>query len=239
MIDNQKGILYLIPVPIDQNSKESVLLEKHQKIVKGLEHFIVENEKTARFYLNALNLHKPIHQVSFKVLDKFTSEEEIKNFLPPLLKGFHVGLLSDSGCPAIADPGAKMVALAHQYNIKVTPMTGPSSIFLALMASGLNGQQFKFHGYLPSDKSERIKKIISIENESKKNNETQIFIETPYRNQHVFNDLIEHLNEQTKLCVGLDITSENEFILTKKIKDWKKEIATNLKNKPCVFLLQS
>jgi len=132
-----------------------------------------------------------------------------------------------------------MVALAHQNNIKVVPMTGPSSILLALMASGLNGQQFKFHGYLPSDKSERIKKIISIENESKKNNETQIFIETPYRNQHVFNDLIENLKEQTKLCIGSDITSENEFILTKNIKGWKKEIATELKNKPCVFLLQS
>ena len=167
------------------------------------------------------------------------SEEEIKKFLPPLLKGFHVGLLSDSGCPAVADPGAKMVALAHQNNIRVIPMTGPSSIYLALMASGLNGQQFKFHGYLPSDKSERIKKIISIENESKKNNETQIFIETPYRNQHVYNDLIENLREQTKLCIGLNITSENEFILTKNIRDWKKEIATDLKNKPCVFLLQS
>ncbi|HAL43269.1 MAG TPA: SAM-dependent methyltransferase [Methylophilaceae bacterium] len=239
MTDNQKGILYLIPVPIDQNSKESVLLEKHKKIVEDLDYFIVENEKTARFYLSALNLHKPIHQLNFKVLNKSTSEEEIKNFLPPLLKGFHVGLLSDSGCPAVADPGAKIVALAHQNKIKVTPMTGPSSIFLALMASGLNGQQFKFHGYLPSDKDERVKKIISIENESKKNNETQIFIETPYRNQHVYNDLIENLREQTKLCIGLNITSENEFILTKNIRDWKKEIATDLKNKPCVFLLQS
>jgi len=132
-----------------------------------------------------------------------------------------------------------MVALAHQYNIKVIPMTGPSSILLALMASGLNGQQFKFHGYLPSDKEERIKKIISIENESKKNNETEIFIETPYRNQHVFNDLIENLKEQTKLCIGLDITSQNELILTKNIGDWKKEITRDLKNKPCVFLLQS
>jgi len=132
-----------------------------------------------------------------------------------------------------------MVALAHQNNIKVIPMTGPSSILLALMASGLNGQQFKFHGYLPSDKEERIKKIISIENESKKNNETEIFIETPYRNQHVFNDLIENLKEQTKLCIGLDITSQNELILTKNIGDWKKEITRDLKNKPCVFLLQS
>ena len=239
MLDKEKGILYLIPVPIDQNSKESILLEKYQKIVKDLDYFVVENEKTARFYLSALNLHKPIHQLNFEVLDKSTSEEEIKKFLPPLLKGFNVGLLSDSGCPAVADPGAKMVALAHQNNIKVVPMTGPSSILLALMASGLNGQQFKFHGYLPSDKGERIKKIILIENESKKNNETQIFIETPYRNQHIFNDLIENLKEQTKLCIGSDIASENEFILTKNIKDWKKEIATDLKNKPCVFLLQS
>jgi len=238
MANKEKGILYLIPVPIDQNSRESILLEKYQKIVKGLDYFAVENEKTARFYLSALNLHKPIHQLNFELIDKSTSEEEIKKLLSPLLKGFDVGLLSESGCPAVADPGAKMVALAHQNNIKVIPMTGPSSILLALMASGLNGQQFKFHGYLPSDKGERIKKIVSIENESKKNNETQIFIETPYRNQHVFNDLLENLSEETKLCIGSDITSENEFILTRNIRDWKKEIATDLKNMPCVFLLQ-
>jgi 16S rRNA (cytidine1402-2'-O)-methyltransferase len=239
MTHREKGSLYLIPVPIDQNSKEPVLLEKHQKIVRDLDYFIVENEKTARFYLSAFSLSKPIHQLNFEVLDKSLGQEEIKNFLVPLLKGFNVGLLSESGCPAVADPGAKIVALAHQNNIKVIPMTGPSSILLALMASGLNGQQFKFHGYLPSDKDERIKKIISIENESKKNNETQIFIETPYRNQHVFNDLIKTLKEQTKLCIGLDITSDNEFILTKNIKDWKKEITKDLKNKPCIFLLQS
>jgi 16S rRNA (cytidine1402-2'-O)-methyltransferase len=239
MTHREKGSLYLIPVPIDQNSKEPVLLEKHQKIVRDLDYFIVENEKTARFYLSAFSLSKPIHQLNFEVLDKSLGQEEIKNFLVPLLKGFSVGLLSESGCPAVADPGAKIVALAHQNNIKVIPMTGPSSILLALMASGLNGQQFKFHGYLPSDKDERIKKIISIENESKKNNETQIFIETPYRNQHVFNDLIKTLKEQTKLCIGLDLTSDNEFILTKNIKDWKKEITKDLKNKPCIFLLQS
>jgi len=239
MIDKEKGCLYLIPVPIDQNSKEPVLLEKHQKIVEYLDYFVVENEKTARFHLSALNLHKPIHQLHFEVLDKSSTQEEIKDFLAPLLKGFNIGLLSESGSPAVADPGAKMVALAHQNNIKVIPMTGPSSILLALMASGLNGQQFKFHGYLPSEKIERIKKIILIENESKKNNETQIFIETPYRNQHVFNDLIETLKEQTQLCVGSDITSENESILTKNIRDWKKCIAMDLKNKPCVFLLQS
>jgi 16S rRNA (cytidine1402-2'-O)-methyltransferase len=239
MTHREKGSLYLIPVPIDQNSKEPVLLEKHQKIVRDLDYFIVENEKTARFYLSAFSLSKPIHQLNFEVLDKSLGQEEIKNFLVPLLKGFSIGLLSESGCPAVADPGAKIVALAHQNNIKVIPMTGPSSILLALMASGLNGQQFKFHGYLPSDKDKRIKKIISIENESKKNNETQIFIETPYRNQHVFNDLIKTLKEQTKLCIGLDITSDNEFILTKNIKDWKKEITKDLKNKPCIFLLQS
>lgn len=239
MTDKEKGCLYLIPVPIDQSSKESVLLEKHQKIVEYIDYFVVENEKTARFHLGALNLHKPIHQLHFEVLDKSSTQEEIKDFLAPLFRGSNIGLLSESGSPAVADPGAKMVALAHQNNIKVIPMTGPSSILLALMASGLNGQQFKFHGYLPSEKNERIKKIILIENESRKNNETQIFIETPYRNQHVFNDLIDTLKEQTQLCIGLDITSENESIHTKNIRDWKKEIAIDLKNKPCVFLLQS
>jgi len=239
MTNRTHGYLYLIPVPIDQNDRESVLLEKHRKIVEHLDYFIVENEKTARFYLGALNLHKPINQLHFEVLTQTTPPEDITHYLTPLLEGFDVGLLSESGCPGVADPGSKMVALAHQKDIKVIPMTGPSSIILALMASGLNGQQFKFHGYLPSDKEDRIKKIILIENESSKYHETQIFIETPYRNQHIFNDLIDKLQDKTKLCIALDMTSENEFILTKSVKDWKKLTTLDLKNKPCVFLLQA
>ena len=238
MTKKTHGHLYLIPVPIDQNARESVLLEKYQKIVEHLDYFVVENEKTARFYLGALDLHRPINQLHFEVLDQTTTSEDITHYLTPLLEGFDIGLLSESGCPGVADPGSKMVALAHQKNIKVIPMTGPSSIILALMASGLNGQQFKFHGYLPSEKEDRIKKIISIENESNKYYETQIFIETPYRNQHIFNDLLDKLQDKTKLCIALDITSENEFILTKSIKYWKRETAPDLKNKPCVFLLQ-
>jgi len=238
MTSKTYGYLYLIPVPIDQNDRESVLLEKHRKIVEHLDYFIVENEKTARFYLGALDLHKPINQLHFEVLTQTTTPEDIRHYLTPLLEGFDVGLLSESGCPGVADPGSKVVALAHQKNIKVIPMTGPSSIILALMASGLNGQQFKFHGYLPSEKEDRIKKIITIENESNKYHETQIFIETPYRNQHIFNDMIDKLQDKTKLCIALDMTSENEFILTKSIKDWKRETAPDLKNKPCVFLLQ-
>jgi len=238
MTNRTHGYLYLIPVPIDQNDRESVLLEKHRKIVEHLDYFIVENEKTARFYLGALDLHKPINQLHFEVLTQTTTPEDIRHYLTPLLEGFDVGLLSESGCPGVADPGSKVVALAHQKNIKVIPMTGPSSIILALMASGLNGQQFKFHGYLPSEKEDRIKKIILIENESSKYHETQIFIETPYRNQHIFNDMIDKLQDKTKLCIALDMTSENEFILTKSIKDWKRETAPDLKNKPCVFLLQ-
>lgn len=238
MTNRTHGYLYLIPVPIDQNDRESVLLEKHRKIVEHLDYFIVENEKTARFYLGALDLHKPINQLHFEVLTQTTTPEDIRHYLTPLLEGFDIGLLSESGCPGVADPGSKVVALAHQKNIKVIPMTGPSSIILALMASGLNGQQFKFHGYLPSEKEDRIKKIITIENESNKYHETQIFIETPYRNQHIFNDMIDKLQDKTKLCIALDMTSENEFILTKSIKDWKRETAPDLKNKPCVFLLQ-
>jgi 16S rRNA (cytidine1402-2'-O)-methyltransferase len=189
--------------------------------------------------LGALNLHKPINQLHFEVLTQTTPPEDITHYLTPLLEGFDVGLLSESGCPGVADPGSKMVALAHQKDIKVIPMTGPSSVILALMASGLNGQQFKFHGYLPSEKEDRIKKIILIENESSKYHETQIFIETPYRNQHIFNDLTGKLQDKTKLCIALDMTSENEFILTKSVKDWKKLTTLDLKNKPCVFLLQA
>ena len=238
MREKVTGHLYLIPVPIDQNDNTSILLSKDKNIVEHLNYFVVENEKTARFHLGALNLHKPIHQLHFEVIDQTKTQEDITSYLTPLLEGFDIGLLSESGCPAVADPGSKMVALAHQKNIRVIPMTGPSSIILALMASGLNGQQFKFHGYLPSEKEDRIKKIIAIENESSKYHETQIFIETPYRNQHIFNDLISKLQDKTKLCIALDISSENEFILMKNIKDWKKEKTPDLKNKPCVFLIQ-
>ena len=153
MTEKVKGHLYLIPVPIDQKERTSILLSKDKTIVEHLDYFIVENEKTARFYLSALNLSKPIQALDFKVLDSSTTHDAISNYLNPALEGFNIGLLSESGCPAIADPGAKLVALAHQKNIKVIPMIGPSSVFLALIASGLNCQQFKFHGYLHTDKN--------------------------------------------------------------------------------------
>lgn len=239
MTKKEKGNLYLIPVPIDQNSKDPVILEKHREIVKHLDYFVVENEKTARFFLGGLHLKKPINQLHFNVLNKLSSEDDILNYLTPIFNGFDIGLLSESGCPAVADPGSKMVALAHYKDIRVIPMIGPSSILLALMASGLDGQHFKFHGYLPSDKHERIKKIISIEDDSSKNIETQIFIETPYRNQHIFNDLISELRDSTKLCIALNVSCFDEIILTKRISDWKSFAALDLKNKPCVFLLQS
>lgn len=239
MLNKARGHLYLIPVPIDQDSNACILLEKYRKIVETLDHFIVENEKTARFYLSTLDLKKPINQLHFNVLDKASSPDEITTYLHPLLEGSHIGLLSESGCPAVADPGSKMIALAHKNSIKVIPLIGPSSIVLALMASGLNGQQFKFHGYLPSEKDKRIKKIIGIENESKKSHETQIFIETPYRNQRLFNDLLDNLHEKTNLCVAINITSEDEYILTRDIKGWRQEKLLDLKNKPCVFLIQT
>jgi 16S rRNA (cytidine1402-2'-O)-methyltransferase len=239
MRDKIKGHLYLIPVPIDQNDKTSILLPKDKNIVEHLDYFIVENEKTARFYLSDLNLNQPIQSLGFKVIDASTPYEAMLNYLKPIEEGFSIGLLSESGCPAIADPGSKLIAIAHQKKIKVIPMIGPSSMLLALIASGLNGQQFKFHGYLPKDKNKRIKKIKSMENESKKKHETQIFIETPYRNQHVFNDLIVNLQDQTQCCIALDITSNKEHIQTKNISDWKKEEKLDLKNRLCVFLMEA
>lgn len=239
MTNKKNGHLYLIPVPIDQNAKESILLEKQRKIVEELDYFVVENEKTARFYLGALNLKKPIQILDFKVIESSTPYEVMLDYLNPIQEGFNIGLLSESGCPAIADPGSKLVALAHQKNIKVIPMIGPSSLLLALIASGLNGQQFKFHGYLPTDKNERIKKMKFMEGESNKNHETQIFIETPYRNQHIFKDLIENLQDQTQCCIAVDITTDNEWIQTKTIKVWKKEVRLNLKNRLCVFLIEA
>ena len=235
------GTLYLIPVALgDDNITE--LLPKSLppdviKIAQKLEHFVVESEKTARQFLSAIKTTKPVRELTLNLLNEHTQDKDITALLTPLLQGKDIGLMTDAGCPGVADPGAKLVALAHQKNIKVVPFVGPSSILLSLMASGLNGQQFAFLGYLPVDKAARITKLKEIEKRSQTHNETQIFIETPYRNQHMLEAILSSCKANTRFCIAGHISLPDEMIVTKRISDWKQNALPDLNKKPTVFLI--
>ena len=232
------GTLYFIPVPLAEGTTpQQVLPPDVVQRMHSLRYFIVENEKTARQFLTASGHPVPIRELSLSVLTKDTPTKDLAKLLQPIQQGTDVGLMSEAGCPGIADPGAALAAVAHQKNIRVAPLIGPSSLLLALMASGLNGQRFTFLGYLPSEKAERIKTIKGIEFDSRKQQATQLFIETPYRNQHVLEDLIEHLQPQTRLCVACQVTGADEWIVTRTVADWKKSTLPDLHKKPTVFLL--
>jgi 16S rRNA (cytidine1402-2'-O)-methyltransferase len=232
------GTLYFIPVPLAEGTTpQQVLPAEVVQRMHGLRHFIVENEKTARQFLAASGHPVAIRELTLALLTKDTQPKDLPALLQPLQKGMDVGLMSEAGCPGIADPGAALAAVAHQKSIRVTPLIGPSSLLLALMASGLNGQRFTFLGYLPSDKAERIKSIKGIEFDSKKQQATQLFIETPYRNQHMLEDLIANLQPQTRLCVACNITAHDELIVTKTVAEWKKSPVVDVHKKPTVFLL--
>lgn len=232
------GTLYFIPVPLaEDTSPQQVVPPEVISRMHSLQHFIVENEKTARQFLAASGHPVPIRELTFHVLNKDTLPKDLPALLQPLQKGIDVGLMSEAGCPGIADPGAALAAVAHQKSIRVVPLIGPSSLLLGLMASGLNGQKFTFLGYLPSDKAERIKSIKGIEFDSKKQQATQLFIETPYRNQHMLEDLVANLQPQTRLCVACNITAQNELIMTKTAAEWKKSPLPDVHKQPTVFLL--
>lgn len=232
------GTLYFIPVPLaEDTSPQQVVPPEVISRMHSLQHFIVENEKTARQFLAASGHPTPIRELTFSLLNKDTQPKELSALLQPLQHGTDVGLMSEAGCPGIADPGAALAAVAHQKGIRVAPLIGPSSLLLGLMASGLNGQRFTFLGYLPSDKAERIKAIKGIEFDSKKQQTTQLFIETPYRNQHMLEDLVASLQPQTKLCVACNITAKNELIVTKTAAEWKKTPLPDVHKQPTVFLL--
>jgi 16S rRNA (cytidine1402-2'-O)-methyltransferase len=230
------GKLYLIPTVIAENTQAMVIPEQVRVVLPTITHFLAEDIRTARRYLSTLKIYDSIEPLQFKVLDKKTKEGELKELFVPLLQGHHVGILSESGCPGVADPGALAVKYAHQQNIQVVPLVGPSSLLLALMASGLNGQRFAFHGYLPIDAKDRVHAIKELEGESKKKNQTQLFIETPYRNQTVFNDLVKTLSPATYLGVAYDVTGTNELLKTKSVSEWRKETLA-LEKMPCVFLM--
>lgn len=232
-----KGKLYLIPTTLgDNDSLKNVIPGFNFQVIAKLDTFIAENIRTARRFLSKAGHPKPIDEMTFYELGKHTPPESIHTFLNPVIEGKSIGLLSEAGTPCIADPGADIVNIAHQIKIEVIPLVGPNSIIMALMASGFNGQQFAFHGYLPVDKSDLVKKIRQMETNAFKQNQTQIFIETPFRNRKLFETLLSVCTKQSKLCIATDLTLQSERIKTLTIAGWKKE-KVDIHKKPTVFLI--
>ena len=231
------GTLYLIPCTLGDTPADQVLPQHTIDIARRLKHFVVEQPKTARQFLSALKPEQPIQSLHFATLNEHTAAKELTELLAPLLAGEDIGIISEAGCPGIADPGAELVNLAHRHGIRVVPLVGPSSILLALMASGLNGQRFAFHGYLPIPETERNKTIVALETESARRHQTQLFIETPYRNEKLLSALLVHCRPQTLLCVASDITLPREQIRTHPIAQWKSQPAPQLNKHPSLFLL--
>lgn len=236
MANQKTGTLYFIPVTLGDDNISNVLPPDVVSIAQQLDEFIVENEKTARHFLSTIKHAKPIREIVLKTLNEHTTDKELPVLLNALMSGKNVGLMSEAGCPGIADPGAKLAALAHQKGIRVAPLVGPSSILLSLMASGLNGQRFTFLGYIAADKNSRITQLKEIEKRSRLQ-ETQIFIETPYRNQHMLEDILANCNAETRLCIACNISLADEYIVTKRIKEWKQNPLPDLHKRPTVFLL--
>jgi len=228
--------LYLIPVTLGETEHRKVLPEYNREIVSSIRHFIVENVRTARRFLKQCNPSIVIDTLQFYELNKHTSPEQISGYLASLANGESVGLLSESGCPAVADPGADIVAIAQQKNYRVVPLVGPSSLLMALMASGFNGQHFAFNGYLPIETSSRTERIRMLESRIYSEHQTQLFIETPYRNNKLMKDLVRTCRPTTKICVAANITCHDEYIRTRPVKEWETNMP-DLNKKPTLFLL--
>jgi 16S rRNA (cytidine1402-2'-O)-methyltransferase len=233
----KQGILYLIPTTLGDTAETAdVLPVKVNAVINTIDEYIVENEKSARHYLKKMGIKKPLPEIILHPLNQHTESQEIASYLNSIHLGKNIGVISEAGCPGVADPGADVVKLAHEKNITVVPLVGPSSILLSLMASGFNGQNFAFNGYLPKERSERIKKIKELERLATVRNQTQLFIETPYRNTHLLEDIVANCEKQTKLCIACDVTLPSEFIKTKSISEWKKELP-DINKRPTIFLL--
>lgn len=231
-----EAALYLLPVTLGETSIEKVLPAYNKEIILGIKHFIVEDVRSARRFLKKVERSINIDELTFFPLNKHTSPEDISGYLKPLIEGNPMGVISEAGCPAVADPGADVVAIAQRKNLKVVPLVGPSSIILSVMGSGFNGQSFAFHGYLPIEPNERAKRIKTLEQRVYSENQTQLFIETPYRNHKMMEDIIKNCRPQTKLCVAANITCEDEYIKTKTIKEWQGKLP-DLNKIPCIFLI--
>jgi 16S rRNA (cytidine1402-2'-O)-methyltransferase len=230
-----KGTLYLIPTVISEEASLDVIPTHVRSVLPAIQHFLVEEPRTARRFLSSLKIYSSIEALQFFVLNKDTKPNELPEMFAPLFNGKDVGILSESGCPGVADPGSLAVNYAHRFGVRVKPLVGPSSILLSLMASGLNGQKFCFHGYLPIDSKEAGVAIREHEKISRSEQQTQMFIETPYRNNSVFQNLLKNLKASTELCVALDITGSSEFIETKTVEKWRSQTIELLK-KPAIFL---
>jgi len=231
------GTLYLIPVPLGPTAPEESLPASVLSAVRPLAHFIVEQPKSARAFLKAVATDVPLQELQLAELNEHTPPQALERLLLPLRAGHDVGLLSEAGCPAVADPGASLVALAQQEDIRVAPLIGPSSLLLALMASGLNGQRFAFHGYLPAKETGRTRALRDLESESRRLRQTQIWIETPYRNQQLFTTALEVCDPATRLTLATDLTLPGESVVTRTIRRWKKQAPPAIERRPTVFLL--
>lgn len=234
--DNPKGKLYLIPTTLGENDPVDVLPQTVKRAIDFIDHYIVENEKTARRFIKAVNAQKVQAELKISLLNKHTEVSEHNAMIKPCLEGINVGLMSEAGCPGVADPGAVIVKIAHEKGIQVVPLVGPSSILLAMMASGMNGQSFAFNGYLPIDKSDKKSALKNFEKMSSDKNQSQIFIETPYRNNKLLEDILSALQPNTHLCIAADITLPTEYIKTLRVADWKKT-KVDLHNRPTIFII--
>ena len=231
-----KGKLYLIPTTLGETNPHDVLPQTVKRTIEYIDDYIVENEKTARKFIKSIHPEKEQATLRINVLNKRTDVSEYNALLAPCLNGLNIGLMSEAGCPGVADPGAVIVKLAHEKGIQVIPLVGPSSILLAMMSSGMNGQSFAFNGYLPIEKGEKKAAIKNFEAQSGIKNQSQIFIETPYRNNKLLEDLLQTLQSNTLLCIATDITLPTEFIKTMRVADWKKT-TVDLHNRPTIFIL--
>lgn len=232
------GTLYLIPTTLGESALAAVIPQEVQQRVRTLEHFVAENPKTARAYLKQVGMAKPMQALHIATLNEHTTDAAIAGLAEPLRAGHDLGVLSEAGCPGVADPGAKLVLYAQRHGIRVVPLVGPSSILLALMASGLNGQSFAFHGYLPVADPEREKALRELELQSRRLNQTQIFIETPYRNQKLLHSILARCAGATLLCIAAEVSLAGEDIRTMPVAEWKKH-PPRLERRPALFLLHA
>ncbi|WP_318345371.1 SAM-dependent methyltransferase [Flagellimonas baculiformis] len=242
MEENKPGLVvgkvYLIPTTLGDNAPLEVMPISIKGTIERIDHYIVENEKTARRFIKRVSPSKPQPNLIIQTLNKYTNPEEIPSYLDPCIHGHDIGLLSEAGCPGIADPGADVVRVAHQKRIQVVPLVGPSSILMAMMSSGMNGQNFAFNGYLPIDNAERKTMVKNLEKLSREKGQSQIFMETPYRNNKLLKELLRILQKTTRLCIASDITLPTEFIQTKSVHEWG-EIELDLDKRPTIYIIQA
>lgn len=232
-----KGNIYLIPNFLGESSTEKSFPQENVTLIRRIKHFIVEDIRTVRRFLKKVDKGINIDELTFFVLDKHTRPEDIPSFLKPAENGNDMGIISEAGCPGVADPGADVVAIAHNKGLKVIPLVGPSSILMAMMASGMNGQNFAFSGYLPVEKSSNIKAIKHLEDRAIREKQTQIFIETPFRNMKMLDDLLFALRPSTRLCIACNVTCDDEYIVTKSVAQWRNSKLPDINKKPTIFLI--